>query len=98
MTDTQKQIIDTIESTVRKYFPNFSLGKQAYNPEDWEKRGEVYGTDSTLVIVHDGGNHAGFFNWDYCEYYLIDEMADALKAIGFFSEQCTGWYSAIYPL
>ena len=28
----------------------------------------------------------------------IDSMSEALSAAGYYAEQCTSWYSAIYPI
>jgi len=72
--------------------------KAFYSPQQWKERGEDYGTESVLVVVHDGGAHAPCFSYDYQAYALIDEMAEVLKAHGLFVEQCTGWYSAVYTI
>lgn len=71
-------------------------GKMFYTPEEWKERGEKYGTEALVVVVHDGGDHAPYFNWDYECYKLIEGLAEELAKIGCFAEQCTGWYSAIY--
>lgn len=69
-----------------------------YAPEEWKDRGEEFGTMSDLVIVHDGGDLAPWFNLDYGRYGLNDRMQDALARKGLYVEQCTSWYSAIYPV
>jgi len=56
-----------------------------------------YGDKSELIIVHDGGPLAPFFNWDYEQYSLIEKMRVSLEQIGCYPEQCTSTYSAIYP-
>lgn len=70
--------------------------KAFYTPEEWKERGEDYVTDAVLIVCHDGGDLAPLFNWDYCAYELREKMDEVLKKLGFFPEQCTSWYSAIY--
>jgi hypothetical protein len=69
-----------------------------YSPKDWAERGEEYGKESVLVIVHDGGDVAPVCNLDYECYDLNNEMVEAMSAAGFFVEGCTSWYSAVYPI
>lgn len=68
-----------------------------YSPEEWADRGESYGRDSLLIVVHDGGNHAPYFNLDYCAYEAWEDMLAYLREHGVYAEQCTSWYTAIYP-
>ena len=75
-----------------------------YTPAEWQERGEEYGLDSALIVVHDGGDLARYCNMNYECYRTSedapkrewDRMIDALNAAGFWSEQCTSWYTAIY--
>lgn len=69
-----------------------------YSPAEWEDRGEEYGTKSLLIVVHDGGDLARFFNHDYQAYDSIAKMQTALKGLGLYAESCTCWYSAVYPI
>lgn len=69
-----------------------------YGPEQWEERGEQYGLGSLLIVTHDGGEHAPAFNWDYEAYDLIEELRQELSKIDVYVEQCTSWFSAIYPI
>lgn len=66
-------------------------------PETWRNRGEKYGLDSTLIVVCDGGDLAPYFNFDYGCPEAIEKMRAALAALGYYSEDCTGWYHAVYP-
>lgn len=66
-------------------------------PERWRSRGEKYGLDSTLIVVCDGGGLAPYFNTEYGDARAIETMRAALSAIGYYSEDCTGWYHAVYP-
>jgi hypothetical protein len=70
--------------------------KAFYSPKEWADRGEDYGTDSELIVVHDGGDHAYAFSWSQGQYDLIDAMVENLNPLGVYSEQCTSWYSAVY--
>ena len=78
---------------------DFTGGCRAFwTPEEWAARGEEYGRKSVVVVVHDGGDVGNFFSFDREQYKLVEEMNDALGEIGLFAEQCTCWYSAIYPI
>ena len=82
------------------------LGKDAdgggcrafYTPEEWKARKEKYGCDSVLVLVHDGGDLAPLCNWDYGCYEMSERLRIALEKAGFYYDQCTCWYSAVYPI
>lgn len=79
--------------------PTYTGGCRAfYTPEEWRQRGEDYGRNSALIICHDGGEVGDFFSYDHGNYERIDQMTNALRAIGYYAEQCTSWYSAVYPL
>jgi hypothetical protein len=67
-----------------------------YTPGEWKERREKYGTDSVLVLVHDGGDLAPFCNYDYCQYGKIESLNEALAERGYWFECCTSWYSAVY--
>ena len=69
-----------------------------YAPDEWRERGEDYGLKALLIVVHDGGDHAPYFNLDYCAYVAWEEMNTNLKLHGVYAEQCTSWYTAIYAL
>lgn len=73
-------------------------GGRFYTPREWRDRGEAYGTNSLLIVTHDGGDHAAAFNWDYEAYSVMEELRRRLARIGVYGEQCTSWYSAIYPM
>ena len=68
-----------------------------YTPEEWKERGEDYGTESVLVVCHDGGDLAPYLNMDYCAYKKWEEMFKEFEGTEFYVEQCTSWYSAVYP-
>ena len=75
---------------------NHGGGGKFYSPSQWADRGEAYGTNSLLVITHDGGDHAGAFNLDYEQYEMNNELQKRLMSRGMFVEGCTCWYSAVY--
>lgn len=75
---------------------NHGGGGRFYTPAEWRDRGEAYGTDSLLIITHDGGAHAGAFNLDYEQYSFHEELRSRLGDIGVFAEQATSWYSTIH--
>ena len=76
--------------------PSGGGGKAFYTPEEWKDRGEDYGHGSVLIVVHDGGDQAPYFNMDYEQYAKHDRMTTHLEQIGLYAEQCTCWYSAVY--
>ena len=69
-----------------------------YSPEVWEERGEADGTESKLIVVHEGGELAEYCNMDYMKYDLCEKFTAYLGEYGYYIEQCTGWYSAIYEI
>lgn len=83
---------------VEKQLTNHGGGGKFYTPQQWSDRGEQYGTQSLLVITHDGGDHAGAFNLDYEQYELHEQLQDRLRQHGLFVEACTCWYSAVYGI
>lgn len=93
------QAAETILDVMRKHGEPHSGGcKCFYSPEEWAARGEDYGQNAVLIVVHDGGDQAKFFNWDYECYELIDEICKALAPLRLLVEQHTCWYSAIYKV
>lgn len=73
-------------------------GGPCMSGKDWKARGEAYGHTAVLVVCHDGGLLAPYFNGDYECYSLMDKMNAALAAIGAWAEPCTSWYTAIYKV
>ena len=77
---------------------NFTGGCPLYkSPKEWEDRGEEYGTDSVLVLVHDGGD---FSCHETSSGLSVLEESENLRvklaAAGFYLEACTVWYHAVY--
>lgn len=69
-----------------------------YTPEQWKDRGEAYGINSVLLLVHDGGDLAPFCNFDYGQYDKIDCLTLTLEMLGdgYWMESCGCWYTAVY--
>ena len=92
--------VDTIKALLDQLGMDETGGCKAfYSPAEWKERGEKYGKGSVLIVVHDGGDLACFFNWNYAAetgYRMLNDMTEALSAEGLYAEQCTGWYTAIY--
>lgn len=73
-------------------------GQSFYSPAEWRARGEEYGKDSELIVTYDGGALGPYFSIDQdYTYQNTDKMEKALRRVGLYSEEATGWYSAIYP-
>lgn len=92
--DAAKVILEFLEEKGLTYHGG---GGRFYSPQEWADRGEIYGLGSVLVIAHDGGDHAVALNIDYGAYNLMEELAGRLRAKSLYVEQCTSWYSAVYP-
>ena len=92
----QKLILFVARSSISE----FSTGgcTPFYSAKQWKDKGEEYGLSSKLIVCHDGGDLAYFFNWNYGAYESIEKMRKALELAGYYAEQCTGWYTAIYKL
>ena len=88
----QKQVMKVMRRVVGGEIPDSDFK----TPQEWAERGEDYGLKSVLVVLHDGGNQAPYLNLDYCAYKCHEKMAEALRDIGYYVEQCTCWYSAVY--
>lgn len=71
-------------------------GGTFYTPQQWADRDELYGLGSLLIVTHDGGNHAPYFNVDYGQYAAQERLGTRLEVAGFWCEQATSWYSAVY--
>jgi len=75
--------------------------KAFYSPQEWKERGEKYGLKSHLIIVYDGGELTSFFNADHAMmdgFRKYEFMRTELKDSKTYSEECTGWYSAVYEI
>lgn len=62
------------------------------------EQSQEYGRDSELVVVHDGGSHAPYFNSDYEAYILNSRMELALRKAGLYPQRLTSASTAIYKL
>lgn len=90
---------ETIVAVLKSHDMTYTGGcRTFYTPEEWKKRGEKYGHDAVLIVVHDGGDVASFFNMDYEQYALTVAMQNALGKFKLFAEPCTSWYTAIYEV
>lgn len=95
----EKAIADVILNCVKEDCEKPSGGgcRAFYSPKEWKERGEKYGGTSFLIVCHDGGDLAPYFSLDCQRYDEYNKMEKFLNEIGFYQEQCTSWYSAIYP-
>lgn len=99
LTKEQKRIADAVIRVISDEHgkpPHGGGCKAFYTPDEWSGRGECYGTNSELIVCHDGGDQAPFFNLDYMNTQAWEKMCEALEQIGYWVEQCTSWYSAVY--
>lgn len=93
-----KKAAQAIVALMTEELPNPSGGgcRAFYTPKEWKDRGEEYGLDAVLIVVHDGGDAARFFNMDYEQYAAVERMNERLATLGLYAGQCTCWYSAVY--
>ncbi len=93
---------DNIMKTIQSNESIYTGGcKTFYSPDEWRKRDELYGLESELIIVYDGGDVVKYFNLDYDIYHNYihtTKMTNELQKVGIYYEECTGWYSAIYKI
>lgn len=73
-------------------------GTDVLTQTQWAARGEEYGNDALFVLVHDGGVLAPYCNPDYEDYAAYEALKQALAKLRLWAEQCTCWYTAVYPL
>ncbi len=89
----------SIARAVLRCLPEGATGggcRAFYSPAEWRERGEEYGRDSLLILVHDGGDLATMCSLDYGCYQAQARLVAELRKRGLFVEQCTTWYSAVY--
>jgi hypothetical protein len=56
-----------------------------------------YGKGALLILQHESCDPLyPYVNYDGGQYDKIEQLSDALSAAGFWVEDCTGWYSAVY--
>lgn len=69
-----------------------------YTPEEWAARGEEWGLNSQLVLVHEGSWFSYLLNLEEQAYALYDAFAEKLNQIlpDYHFELCTSWCSALY--
>lgn len=92
-------IIKRVASACYRHDVTAACDNHTFYPQElWVQRGEDYGNTAELVVVHDGGPYAPFFNMDYDADYFMERMDKALNAAGYYAEPCTTWYTAIYKL
>ena len=99
LSEAGKKAASTILKAAAAYLnkrPHTGGCKAFYSPQQWKDRGEDYGLNAELIVVHDGGDLAPFFNLDYEAVEAFEAMVDALNAVGLWAEGCTCWYTAIY--
>jgi len=88
--------------------------KVFWSPAEWKAKGEMYGTESVLIVMYDGSYVRNVFSMDACyeigcmvrqetgksinAYEPYEALQDALREEGFFFEECTGWYAAVYKV
>jgi hypothetical protein len=58
-----------------------------------------YGLKALLILMHDRDEPLNkYVNYDCGQYGDIERLDAALEKIGYYVEDCTGWYSGVYPL
>ena len=92
-----KKAYSVIRAFLKKFDKEYTGGCKAfYSPQEWKERGEDYGLDAELIVVHDGGDLSHIFNLNYGCYELNENMIETLRENSVWMESCTCWYAAIY--
>lgn len=67
---------------------------------EWETPGHrPYGKGALLLLIHEPGSVLRpYCNYDSLQYDKIEQMTDALGAVGLYVEDCTGDYSGVYEV
>jgi hypothetical protein len=91
---------------IRDYCQTHDLGsseRMFYSPKEWTERGEEYGTESLLVIVHEGCDASIAISLDgaynsgaFPSYRHYNELDKALRDEGLYLEGLYSWCSAVY--
>jgi hypothetical protein len=56
-----------------------------------------YGKGALLILQHESCDPLyPYVNYDGLQYDKVEQLVDALSAAGFWVQDCTGWYSAVY--
>jgi len=64
-------------------------------PRAWRDRGEKYGGNSLLVVLHEEGD-LGYVLEGEGGWKLAEDLRERLIRAGLFMEQCMSWFSAVY--
>lgn len=104
--EAAKRIVDRIAAIE----PDLNLGGVSFlSGEEWRNRGESYGENAVLVLIHEGQpSFAKYFSYDTCyemnrkgpsgdEYLTCDDMTDHLLSAGFLPEQMYRWATSVHP-
>jgi hypothetical protein len=94
-----KAAVQTIVNLLKREGATYTGGcKSFYSPRDWADRGESYGHGSVLIVMHEGAASGPYFSLDksYPVYATHTKMSKVLDKAGFFFEECTGYYVAVY--
>lgn len=71
---------------------------EVFTGDEWAGRGENFGNTALVVIVHESIEAKRAFAFDGGDPLAYSRFDDSLHDAGCFVEQCTGWYSGVYPV
>ena len=91
---------DVLKDKVIAFFADkdIDIKGECYTEDEWGARGERCCEKAGLVVIHDGGSHAPYFNHDYGAYGLMEELRLFVEPFGWYVEQGTSWYSGFYEI
>ena len=73
-----------------------------YSPDEWAARGEEYGTNSLLIVIHEASEAGialsmdGAYEMNRGNYDLYEALRKELEKKHVYLEQATRWYSCLY--
>lgn len=99
MSEEAATLARSIRDVLHTYNRAFAGGCKVFSSPESHQKGEGLGDmpeNCVLVIIHDGGSHAGFFNECYEQPVLKKIMDDHLRELGYVAQRETSWYTYIF--
>ena len=93
---------ETAKETIKKHLTRKNVNTDSYQLIDSKEWDGEYGKGSILILIHEEAessahtNMDGAYNYNGGDYTSMEELMESLDKNGFYIEQCTLWYSAIY--
>jgi hypothetical protein len=96
--------LEIAKETINKHLASKGVAASSYSLVDGEDWDGEYGQGGLLILIHEEAeasahtNMDGAYNYNGGDYSSWEELAENLNKQDLHLEQCTLWYSAVYPL